>query len=111
MLNTTSGGTTKVDADTVYRIGSISKTVTVLELLLHEGKVSFDDPVTMYIPELAAITAISGVANEINEPLWAEITVGSLTSYLSGIGRDCEFHRVLSWGQSRWRLAIWRELT
>ncbi|KAL9117447.1 MAG: hypothetical protein Q9187_006016 [Circinaria calcarea] len=88
LLNTSAGGTNKVDVDTVYRMGSISKTVTVLELLLHDGKVSFDDPVIKYVPELAAIAAESGTANEIDGPSWAEITVGALTSHLAGIGRE-----------------------
>lgn len=44
-------------ADTVYRIGSITKTFTSLALvkLRDEGKLSLDDPAARFLPELAAI--------------------------------------------------------
>ena len=50
-------GKSVVDADTVYRIGSITKTFTGLALLKlrDEGKLSLDEPATRYLPELAAV--------------------------------------------------------
>lgn len=44
-------------ADTIYRIGSITKTFTSLALakLRDEGKLSLDDPAARFVPELAAI--------------------------------------------------------
>jgi CubicO group peptidase (beta-lactamase class C family) len=46
-----------VDADTIYRIGSITKTFTSLAVLKlrDEGKLSLDEPVTRYLPELASV--------------------------------------------------------
>lgn len=43
--------------DTIYRIGSITKTFTSLALtkLRDEGKLSLDDPAARFVPELAAI--------------------------------------------------------
>ncbi len=44
-------------ADTVYRIGSITKTFTSLAVvkLRDEGKLALDDPAVRFLPELAAI--------------------------------------------------------
>ncbi len=85
-------GTTQLTGDSVYRIASISKVFTVLVLLLHEGKVSFEDPVTKFVPELAAAAASAPAADEgVEVTDWREITVGALASHLSGIGRTCEF--------------------
>ncbi len=46
--------TLPVDGNTVFGIASLSKSITAfaLALLEHEGKVSFDDPVYRYIPDL-----------------------------------------------------------
>jgi CubicO group peptidase (beta-lactamase class C family) len=46
-----------VDADTVFRIGSITKTFTSLAILKlrDAGKLSLDDPVVRTLPELAAL--------------------------------------------------------
>ena len=51
------GGKSAVDADTVYRIGSITKTFTALAILAlrDEGKLSLDEPAARYLPELAAL--------------------------------------------------------
>ncbi|MCJ1430325.1 hypothetical protein MMC29_008243 [Sticta canariensis] len=81
-LNTSS--TKIVDENSVYRIGSITKVLTVLELLLLGERVRFDDPITKYVPELAAIAE----HDEITTPQWSQITVGALAGYLAGIGRD-----------------------
>ena len=46
-----------VDADTVFRIGSITKTFTSLAILKlrDAGKLSLDEPITRTLPELAAL--------------------------------------------------------
>lgn len=69
-----SRSTAVVDADTVYRIASISKVFTTLGVL-HEG-IGMDDPVTKYLFELGRS--------------WDNITVGALASHMSGIGLDCK---------------------
>jgi CubicO group peptidase (beta-lactamase class C family) len=48
------GAGTPVTADTVYRIGSITKTLTGMALLQlrDREKLAFDDPVARYVPEL-----------------------------------------------------------
>lgn len=46
------GAPARVDEHTLFAIGSISKSVTAvaLGLLVDEGKISWDDPVTQYLP-------------------------------------------------------------
>jgi CubicO group peptidase (beta-lactamase class C family) len=47
----------KVDADTLYHWGSITKTFTAIAIMQLEqrGKLRLDDPVVKYLPELAAV--------------------------------------------------------
>ncbi|KAK2740466.1 hypothetical protein FQN57_006093 [Myotisia sp. PD_48] len=73
-----------LNGDSVYRTGSISKVFAVYTFLAAEGFKYFQDPITKYIPELAAIP----VQNEIDQPRWDEVTVGSLATHLSGIFSD-----------------------
>lgn len=92
-LNTSSAKS--VDENSVYRIGSITKMVTVLELLLQGERVRFEDPVTKYVPELAAIAEAQHHQtkmedDEVATPKWSQITVGALASHLAGIGRSCK---------------------
>ena len=86
--------TKKVDENTVYRIASISKLVTVFALLLQDGKVHFDDPITKYIPELARFAKQEDDDDEngLTAIKWSQITVGALASQLSGIGRNCKYN-------------------
>jgi len=50
-------GKTKADADTVFRIASMTKSFTAMSILKlrDEGKLSLDDPAEKYVPELAAL--------------------------------------------------------
>jgi len=50
----TLNGSDPVDDRTIYRIGSMTKAVTAVSLLmlLEEGKFSLDDPITRFLPEL-----------------------------------------------------------
>lgn len=80
-----------MDLNTIYRVGSVSKLLTVYTYLAAVGDVSFNEPVTMYIPELAAYAkqnASALNAGDINLVDWNDVTVGSLASHLAGIARD-----------------------
>lgn len=92
--STLNASSTKIiDQDSVYRIGSITKLVTVFGLLLEGERVHFDDPVTKYVPELAAIAEAQRTKREDDEVAtaeWSQITVGALAGHLAGIGRTCE---------------------
>jgi CubicO group peptidase (beta-lactamase class C family) len=89
-LNTSAGGTEQVSVDTVFRIGSISKLFTVYAFLLHNGLELWQRRITEYVPELRQLSGHSGQPENLNTVKWEEVTLGSLASHMSGIGRDCE---------------------
>jgi CubicO group peptidase (beta-lactamase class C family) len=70
------------DADTVYRIGSITKmfTALMLEQLVEVGKVHLSDPVEKYFPE---INTVQG-----RYPDALPITLIQLATHTSGLGRE-----------------------
>jgi len=85
-----SGGVTTVDRATVYRLGSVSKIFTVLAFLAKDGNQHFNDPITKYIPELAAIReAQLQNPDPLNDVEWDDITIAALASQMAGIVRDC----------------------
>ena len=90
-----SSGVKKVDTNTVFRIGSITKIFTVLTFLATVGDGIWNDPVTKYIPEFAEM-ASKTPGGSMFVPDWDSITVGSLASQTSGLIRDCRFPRVQS---------------
>jgi len=69
-------GVTHVDGDSQYRIASITKVFTTLGILYqHEsGKLSLDDAVDKYIPELKE--------SDRGELPWKDITLRTLASQL-----------------------------
>ncbi|PGH09045.1 hypothetical protein AJ79_05774 [Helicocarpus griseus UAMH5409] len=78
----------KLDGDTMYRIASVSKAITVYGLLIETGFKHFNEPVANFIPEIAAAIAKSGNdPDDVLTPQWNDITIGSLAGQLSGIGR------------------------
>jgi CubicO group peptidase (beta-lactamase class C family) len=70
------------DADTVYRIGSITKmfTAVMLEQLVEAGKVHLSDPVERYFPEIKAVQG--------RFPDAPPITLIQLATHTSGLGRE-----------------------
>lgn len=89
-LNTfNSSGVTKVDTNTVFRIGSVTKIFTVLTFLATVGDGIWNDPITKHLPEIAEI-ANNASSSPIFTPDWESITIGSLASQMSGLIRDCE---------------------
>ena len=86
-INTT--GVREVDENTVHRIGSVTKMLTVYAFLIQVGDRIWNDPVTKYIPELRS----SAADNAVYRVDWDEVTVGSLASFESGLMRDCKHLR------------------
>lgn len=85
-----STGVKKVDANTVYRLGSLTKVFTVLAFLIQDSDVHFNEPVTKFVPELANISAAQDSARDpVRYVDWEDITIGSLASQMSGIIHDC----------------------
>ena len=90
-LSNPAAGVAGVDSNTIYRIGSTSKLWTVYLYLIAAGDVSFNDPITRYVPELAAHAQGNPVAltdDDIDITDWNDVTVGALASQLAGIARD-----------------------
>lgn len=81
-------GVQTIDSNSVFRIGSVTKIFTVFTFLVEAGHAHWNDPVTAYVPELAALAG-----NYSNDPIlntdWDSITLGALASQLTGIVRDC----------------------
>ena len=69
------------DADIIYRIGSISKSITVvgLMMLVEEGLLALDDAAEVLVPEVKQIKGYSD-----REPF----TLQMLASHTSGLGRE-----------------------
>lgn len=82
-----STGVTQVDADTVYRVGSVTKIFTVYTFLVEAGDIHFNSPITDYVPELAALVN-NRSANAIKRVAWEDITIGDLASHMAGIASD-----------------------
>ncbi len=80
-----------MDADTLFRCGSITKTFTATAImkLRDEGKLSIDDPIVRYIPEFAAVKARFGAADKVTFRRLLTHTSG-----LSGEGPDNGWERL-----------------
>ncbi|KAK0612115.1 beta-lactamase/transpeptidase-like protein [Immersiella caudata] len=76
--------TTTVGGDTVFRAHSISKLITVYTILSKLGDKYWDEPLSKYLPEFSHLQG----GNPAYDANWDEITLGSLASLMSGIGRD-----------------------
>jgi CubicO group peptidase (beta-lactamase class C family) len=92
------GETNPVDADTVFAIGSISKSFTAaaLGLLVDEGKIKWNDPVSKHMPSF-----------QLHDPYVSkEMTIRDLLSHRSGLNR----HELLWYGSSLSRAQILERL-
>ncbi|KAF2015175.1 beta-lactamase/transpeptidase-like protein [Aaosphaeria arxii CBS 175.79] len=83
-------GVKKVDGKTVYRLGSVSKLITVLAFLAEVGDYYWNMPITEFIPELKkyANRPTSHSFDSVRETAWEDVTIGALASQVSGLGRD-----------------------
>ena len=77
-------GVENTTLDSVYRVASISKLLTVLTLLAHDGYTHWNHPITDFIPELDAIPR-----SQNSRIRWRDITIGDLAAQLSGVPHDC----------------------
>ncbi|KAB8232105.1 serine hydrolase domain-containing protein [Aspergillus alliaceus] len=93
LTQTATTGVRVVDENTVFRIGSVTKLLTVFLFLIEKGNVLFHEPVIKYVPELreaADDLRRNGIEKEvrIDYVCWEEVTIGELASQLSGISRQ-----------------------
>ncbi|KAF7547401.1 hypothetical protein G7046_g9019 [Stylonectria norvegica] len=80
-----------LDEDTVFRIGSVSKLLTVYALLSEVGMGHMNDPVTTWVPELAKLAKQKGTLAPVENVNWGQVTLGALASQMAGISRDLSF--------------------
>ncbi|KAJ3561764.1 hypothetical protein NPX13_g8818 [Xylaria arbuscula] len=82
----TSGlGANKADADSIYRIASITKILTVYQWLIEDGDRQFNKPISDFIPQLLEYQEHQDYYPGAR---WDEITVNDLAMFLAGIARD-----------------------
>lgn len=75
--------------DTLFRIASMSKPITSAAalMLMEEGRIALDDPITRWIPELADLRVLRDPAGPLDDTTSAAraITVEDLLTHRSGI--------------------------
>jgi CubicO group peptidase (beta-lactamase class C family) len=83
---------TAISEDTVFRIFSMTKIVTTVTVLtlVEEGRINLDDPVELYLPELAKRQVLVGGTAEAPqlEPAAGPITIRQLLTHTSGLTYD-----------------------
>ncbi len=82
-------GGTPMTRDTLFRIASMTKPVTsvVIMMLIEEGKLKLDDPVTKWLPELANMVVLDSATGPLDatSPAARDITVEDLMTHRSGL--------------------------
>ena len=78
-----------LNENTVFRVGSVSKLLTVYTLLAEVGMDHMNDPVTKWVPELAR-AAKKGKGDPTRQVQWNEVTIGQLCGHMSGVSRNCK---------------------
>jgi methyl acetate hydrolase len=91
------GKGTPMTTDTVFALFSTTKAITgtALMQLVQEGKVSLDDPVKKYVPEIAEIKVLEGFDAD-GQPILREpktdITINMLMLHTAGFGYEFFSH-------------------
>ncbi|KAK3299865.1 beta-lactamase/transpeptidase-like protein [Chaetomium fimeti] len=73
-----------IGPDTVFRLASISKLMSVYTTLAELGDGYWNDPITKHVPELARLK----VQNPVYDVDWSEVTLGAIAGHMGGIPRD-----------------------
>lgn len=80
---------TAMRSDTLFRIASMTKPVTSVAalMLLEEGRIALDDPISRWIPELANLSVLRDAAGPLDDTVPAQraITIEDLLTHRSGI--------------------------
>lgn len=84
-----STGTNKVDGDSIYRVASMTKLLTVFAGLRQLKSQDWNRPLTECIPGLAEVArSNTGQDDPIYTTKWEDITVGALAAMTGGVPRD-----------------------
>lgn len=82
-------GTKSVNADSIYRIASVTKVFTVFAGLLQLNLTDWERPLTELLPTLAQFAKKSSNENDpVNTVEWDKITPSALAAQIAGIPRD-----------------------
>jgi CubicO group peptidase (beta-lactamase class C family) len=86
-LVNSAAGVNKIDGDSIYRVGSVSKLFTAYMALLKFGSAYWDVPLITVFPQLSNFTdslpdTILGKTN------WTTITIGALAGQVADFARD-----------------------
>ncbi|ALG08106.1 serine hydrolase domain-containing protein [Kibdelosporangium phytohabitans] len=88
-------GTTPMRRDTIFRIASVSKTITAaaVMLLVEDGRIALDDPVGKWLPELYEPTVVRTPESPIDDvvPAKRPITVSDVLTFRAGYGFPADF--------------------
>ena len=80
---------TPMARDTIFRIASMTKPVTTVAalMLMEEGKLKLDDPITKWLPEFADMVVLKDAQGPVEEtyPSPRDITVEDLMTHRSGL--------------------------
>jgi CubicO group peptidase (beta-lactamase class C family) len=88
ILANSTQGVQEVDSDSIYRVGSIAKVFTVYAYLASVGDISWNHPITRYVPELARNSEATADDSDLDVFRWDDITLGSLAAQMSGMPRQ-----------------------
>lgn len=77
-----------MQTDSIFRIASMTKPITsvAVMMLVEEGKLGLDDPVSKFIPEFKNPQVLVSVKPWKTEPAKREITIRHLLTHTSGLG-------------------------
>lgn len=85
-------GVKHVTENSIYRIGSVSKLLTIYLFLIEAGPSYWNHPITEFVPALATAAEKCSAARDAVDCIdWTDITLGALASHMAGIPRDCTF--------------------
>ncbi|KAL1837870.1 hypothetical protein VTJ49DRAFT_3296 [Mycothermus thermophilus] len=79
----------QVGPETLFRINSISKVITVYTMLAKLGYQYWHEPISKFVPELADLP--SQPNDVIRSVDWSEITLEALASQISGLAKEYAF--------------------
>lgn len=88
-------GTAEMARDSIFRVASITKPITAAAtmLLVDDGRVALDDPVSRWLPELADPVVVRTPSSPVDDvvPAARPITVDDLLTFRAGWGFPADF--------------------
>jgi len=88
-------GSAPMAPDTIFRVASLTKPITAAAtmLLVDEGRLALDDPISRWLPELASPVVVRTPASPIDDvvPAVRPVTVEDLLTFRAGWGFPSDF--------------------